>query len=133
MIMDLQELEKDFELLSDWEDRYSYIIDLGKALPAMDEALKTDENKVQGCTSQVWMIETELSTNEALDFIADSDSTIVKGLVAILMIVYKGKSQEEIKEINIQQVFHDLGLEHHLSVNRRNGFFAMVEKIKQTN
>ena len=130
--MDLIELENDFELLSDWEDRYGYIIDLGKALPAMDEELKTDENKVRGCTSQVWLVETADSTDESFKFIADSDAIIVKGLVAILMLVYNGKSKAEIKEMSIEEVFTKLGLDSHLSVNRRNGFFSMVERIKNS-
>jgi len=130
--MNLQELENDFELLTDWEDRYSYIIDLGKALPDMDETLKTDESKVSGCSSQVWIKETDKSSVDSLDFVADSDSTIVKGLIAVLMAIYNGKSKEEIKEINIEEIFSKLGLDSHLSVNRRNGFFSMVERIKST-
>ena len=127
--MDLEQLKDDFELLSDWEDRYSYIIDLGKALPPMDISLKIEDNKVNGCTSQVWMATTDKSSSDSLDFVADSDAIIVRGLVAVLMIIYNGKSKEEIKNIDIHGVFSNLGLDSHLSVNRRNGFFSMVSKI----
>lgn len=128
--MDLQDLQNDFELLSDWEDRYAYIIDLGKSLPAMEDSAKNDETKVEGCTSQVWLMKTENSTSAALDFVADSDAIIVRGLIAVLMLIYNGKSQEEISNIDINSLFAKMGLDSHLSVNRRNGFFAMVEKIK---
>ncbi|MCV6599281.1 MAG: SufE family protein [Alphaproteobacteria bacterium] len=130
--MNLLDIENDFALLSDWEDRYAYIIDLGKGLPNMSSELKNDKTKVDGCTSQVWLTETQNSSKESLEFVADSDSTIVKGLVAILLLIYNGKSAKEAKEINIEEVFTKLGLEGHLSVNRRNGFFSMVKRIKNS-
>lgn len=127
-IMNLQELVDNFSLLEDWEDRYRMLIDLGTALPPMEEALKTDTAKVQGCTSQVWMI-LGWDENERLTFLADSDALIVKGLVAILLLMFKGKTRDEARAIDVPQTFARLGLEQHLSPNRRSGFFAMVERI----
>lgn len=120
-----------FDMLEDWEERYRYIIDLGRKLPPFPEDAKSEENKVRGCISQVWMIPkiTE-TTPPRIEFLADSDSHIVKGLIAILMIVYSGKTTEEIRATNIKDIFQKLDLEEHLSPNRRNGFFSIVERIQ---
>jgi len=127
--MDINELLENFEMLDNWEDRYSYIIELGKELPKMDNSFKTEENKVQGCSSQVWMVAN--NNNDKFEFIADSDSSIVKGLIAILKIIYNEKTKKEIQKINIEDLFKQMDLENHISVNRRNGFFSMVSKIKE--
>ncbi len=127
--MTLDELIENFELLENWEDRYKYVIDLGKALPAMPEADKTEENKVRGCMSQVWF--KFLPSKEKIEFLADSDAFIVKGLAAILHLIYSGKTKEEALRINLEETFKKLGLESHLSMNRRNGFYSMAERIKQ--
>ncbi len=126
---DLQELKDNFLLFEDWEDRYKYLIDLGKTLPEMAETLKNDDTIVKGCTSRVWLI---CNTDEGghYQFIGDSDAHIVRGLMAILFIAYQQKTASEIGIINIDQVFEEIGLNQHLSPNRRNGFFAMVERIK---
>ncbi len=121
------ELIENFGFFDDWEDRYSYLIDLGELVPPMDDALKSDINFVRGCTSKVWMV--GHFDNEKLQLIADSDAKIVRGLVAILISVYSGKSKTEIKSVNIQELFGLLGLEAHLSPSRRNGFYAMVQRI----
>ncbi len=125
----LQELKDNFLLFEDWEDRYKYLIDLGKTLPRMEEKLKNEDTIVKGCTSQVWLI---CNTDEGGHylFIGDSDAHIVRGLMAILFIAYQGKTADEISKININQIFEEIGLNQHLSPNRRNGFFAMVERIK---
>jgi len=128
--MDLQELKENFNLLEDWEDKYAYLIDLGKSLEPLDESLKIEENKVIGCTSSVWLIENSDSNEESFSFSADSESAIVKGLIAVLKIIYNGKPKKEVREMDIKSIFSNLGLDSHLSTNRRNGFFSMVEKIK---
>lgn len=124
----LSELIENFALFSDWEERYRYLIDLGRTLPAMDDALKTEENLVKGCTSRVWM-QPDLS-GETLKFIADSDAHIVRGLIAIIDRAYQGQPLDKIKDVDIEGAFAQIGLDQNLSPNRRNGFFSMVEKIK---
>ena len=126
---DLDEIVENFSLFEDWEERYRYLIDLGKALPEMDDALKTEKTIVPGCTSRVWMVAE--NKNETLHFLADSDAHIVRGLIAILLSAYQSKTAEEIKSVDIEGAFKTIGLDQHLSPNRRNGFFAMVEKINQ--
>ena len=127
---DLQTIEDTFNLLDDWEDRYAYLIDLGRDLPPFPEDQKTEAHLVQGCTSRVWMI---LSTeHNVLEIKADSDAHIVRGLIALVIATYDGKKITEISDIDMHAIFERLGLAEHLSPNRRNGFFAMVEKIKQT-
>ena len=129
----LSDLSDSFSLFDTWEDRYRYLIDLGKRLPAMDESNKTDEYLVKGCTSKVWLVG-EIKKDEQgrpyFHFLADSDAQIVRGLIYILMIAYQGQPPEKIPEIDIEGAFEELGLSGHLSPNRRSGFFAMVEAIK---
>ncbi|MCE9506911.1 MAG: SufE family protein [Alphaproteobacteria bacterium] len=127
--MNIGEIVDNFSLLEDWEERYRYLIDLGGSLPLLPEEVKTEENKVRGCMSQVWMI---LGWDEKgrLSIRAESDAKIVQGLVAILCTVFQGKTAEEIRSIDIEGIFKKLGLDQHLSPNRRNGFFAMVERIR---
>ncbi len=124
----LDDLKENFALFDDWEERYRYLIDLGRKLPQMDDSLKTDEHFVRGCTSKVWMVPDV--KDGRLYFQADSDAHIVRGLVALLMAAYQGQKLEDIKYINIEEAFQEIGLDQHLSPNRRNGFFSMVEKIK---
>lgn len=124
----IAELVDNFSLFDDWEERYRYLIDLGKTLPAMHESLRTDSNLVRGCTSKVWM---ESSFQDGVfHFQADSDAHIVRGLIAILSILYQGRTADEIAAIDIRDVFSKLGLEQNLSPSRRNGFFSMVERIR---
>jgi cysteine desulfuration protein SufE len=127
--MNIEELVDNFGFLEDWEDRYAYLIDLGTQLPAMDEGLKTEQSKVRGCMSQVWMI-LGWDKAERLTFTADSDAQIVRGLIAILRTIYAGRTAAEISEIDVEKTFTRLGLDQHLSPNRRNGFFSMVERVK---
>ncbi|MCB1531470.1 MAG: SufE family protein [Alphaproteobacteria bacterium] len=119
---------ENFALFDDWEQRYRYLIDLGRTLPAMDEALKSDANLVRGCTSRVWM--SAQVKDGHFYFIADSDAHIVRGLIALLVSAYQGKALDEISGVDIEAAFSQIGLDQHLSPNRRNGFFSMVEKIK---
>jgi cysteine desulfuration protein SufE len=125
-------LVEDFELFEDWEDRYRYIVDLGKKLPAMPEEEKTEDNKVRGCMSQVWLTcqPNDEDTPVTLSFRADSDAFIVKGLIAILLELYSGRTPQEISDLDATEALTRLGLESHLSPNRRNGFVAMVGRIK---
>ena len=124
----LDELVDNFALFDDWEERYRYLIDLGRTLPSMDESLKTEENLVKGCTSRVWM-QADLSGDE-LKFVADSDAHIVRGLIAILDRAYQGQALSNIQNIDIDGAFAKIGLDQNLSPNRRNGFFSMVERIQ---
>lgn len=138
------ELVENFSLFDDWEDRYRYLIDLGKTLPAMDFSLKNEQNLVRGCTAQVWMVSgwsadsSDMIISQNFDksngvyrFYADSDAHIVRGLIAILMRLYQGRSADEIRSIDIHDLFEQLGLAQNLSPNRRNGFFSMVERIQR--
>lgn len=127
-MMDTAELIENFSFLEDWEDRYAYLIELGKELPPMDPADKNDQTKVEGCMSQVWL-KTNVD-NGILTFVGESDAHIVRGLIAVLRIILSGKTKEEIRQTNVEDVFKQLGLESHLSPTRRNGFFAMVERIQ---
>lgn len=123
-----QELIENFALFDDWEERYRYLIDLGRDLPKMPESDRAEEFLVRGCTSQVWLH----ADKDGARFIfrADSDAHIVRGLIALLLVAYNHKTAEEIAAVNIEDFFGKLGLDQHLSPNRRSGFFAMVEKIK---
>ena len=127
--MNIEELAETFEFLGDWEERYKYLIDLGRKLPAMPDADKTEETKVRGCMSQVWM--TGVPHDGVLHFDGDSDSHLVKGLIAILFVLVNDKTPQQILATDIAKVFTELGLESNITVNRRNGFFSMVERIKQ--
>lgn len=124
-----EELADNFSFLDGWEERYAYVIDLGKHLPAFPEDQKNDLTLVRGCTSRVWLIPQD-KENGHIHFIADSDAHIVRGLIALLMVIYNGKPKEFVTAFPIEDYFVGLGLGEHLSPSRRNGFFAMVERIK---
>ena len=124
----LEELIENFALFDDWEERYRYLIDLGRALPKMEEALKVDANLVEGCTSKVWMYPD--IRDGVFHFSADSDAHIVRGLVAILDKAYQGQRVEDLAGIDIEGVFTRIGLDQNLSPNRRSGFFSMVEQVR---
>jgi cysteine desulfuration protein SufE len=128
--MNIEELANNFGVLDEWEDKYRYLIDLGAALPPMDEALKTEATKVRGCMSQVWMI-LGLDAQGRLTLLADSDAQIVKGLIAVLGALFAGKTKEEAAGVDVEAAFARLGLDRHLSPNRRNGFFSMVERVRE--
>ncbi|GHD31263.1 SufE family protein [Parahalioglobus pacificus] len=112
-----------------WEDRYKYIIDLGKELPAMDDALHTEERLVRGCQSQVW-IDTALE-NDRLQISVDSDAFIVKGLLAVVLAAYNNKTPAQVLAFNVDEYFEQLQLLNHLSPTRGNGLRAMVARIRQ--
>lgn len=129
--MDLQRLVDTFEMLDDWEDRYRLLIDLGRKLPEFPDQARTEENRVDGCTSNVWLLTHVTEGDPArIEFEADSDAFIVKGLVAILLKAYSGKTADEILEIDIESLFNQLGLAQQLTPNRRDGFVAMVKRMR---
>lgn len=132
--MSIEQIVDDFELLDSWDDRYRYVIELGRALPPFPDAERTAENKVQGCASQVWMVsETRPAKNgggPVLEFLGDSDAHIVKGLIAILFALYSGQPAKRILETDALALFHRLGLGEHLTPQRSNGFRSMVERIR---
>ena len=130
----IEELIDDFSYLDDWEDRYAYLIDLGKALTDLPEEMKTDKHKVRGCTSQVWLVHEERRGEEGKFhyFAADSDAFIVRGLVYIVLCAYSGKSAEEIEAIDLSSIFNEIGLSRNLSVSRRNGFAAMIKRVQDS-
>src|SRR5690606_14978322 len=113
-----------------WEDRYKYIIDLGRELPPLDEQARVEQNMVRGCQSQVWL--TSREEGGKLYFDADSDAFIVKGLLAVVLAAYNGKTPEEILAFDIEDYFSRLNLLKHLSVTRGNGLRAMVKRIRDT-
>jgi len=127
--MDIDELAETFELLGDWEERYSYLIDLGRKLPALAETERNEETKVRGCMSQVWLVG-GLQADGRMRFNGDSDSSLVKGLIALLMALVNDKTPAEILALDIAGSFRRLGLESNITVNRRNGFYSMVERIR---
>jgi len=132
--MTIETIRSDFALLDDWEDRYRYLIELGRELPALPEALRTDANKVRGCVSQVWLASAARHNGAGgaavLEFQGDSDAHIVRGLIAVLFALLEGKTATEILRSDAQAVFAELGLKEHLTPQRSNGFFSMVERIR---
>lgn len=121
------EIKDTLSFLDNWEDRYALLIDLGRKLRAYPEERRDDAHKVPGCTSQVWMAHEW--QGDALHMAVDADAHLVKGLLAILMSLYNGKTAAEIKAVPVEAAFAELGLEGHLSPNRRNGFFAVASRI----
>ena len=128
MNVETADLLERFSLFDDWEERYAYIIQMGRKLPDFPEEARTEANKVRGCVSQVWMVSSVDQGRIHLQ--GDSDAFIVKGLVAILLALYSEKTPEEIAAVDIDKVFGELGLGEHLTPNRRNGFFSMVQRIR---
>jgi len=129
--MSITDIYEAFELIDDWEERYRYLIDLGRGLEPLSEEEKREEDRVHGCTSRVWMV-TEVSGDPpVLTIRADSDAFIVKGLIALLLEVYSGRRVEEVGDIDIREIMGRLGLEKHLSPMRTNGIYAMVQEIQR--
>ncbi len=126
------ELEADFNLLDDWEDRYRYVIELGRTLPPFADRDRSDKTKVQGCVSQVW-ITSRLDHTDGkaiLHFVGDSDALIVRGLIAILRILLNGREVGEVLQIDAAAKLARLGLDEHLTPQRSNGLAAMVRRIR---
>ncbi len=129
----IQELLDEFTEIEDWSERYDYLIDLGKQLPALTVDLQTPVHLVKGCMSTVWLVTRvkESGLHSAIEIQADSDSLIVKGLIVVLLALFQNRTPEEILKQNEDEVFGQLGLNQHLSPQRRNGLFAMVKRLKQ--
>ncbi len=126
--MTIEDLIENFEFLDSWEDKYRYIIDLGEKISPLAVEYHTDEWKVQGCQSQVWLV--PCRHEDKISFHGDSDAMIVKGLIAIVLSIYNNKSPSEIKAIAVEDIFAKLGLSEHLSPSRRNGLLSMTAKIR---
>jgi cysteine desulfuration protein SufE len=129
MIQTFEQLREDFSYLNDWEDRYKHVIDLGRALPPMPDALKSPATKVNGCASQVW-IHSSLLPGKKLQLRGDSDALIVKGLIAIAFMIYAPLNADEIVKLDAVPLFAELGLKEHLTPQRSNGLASMVARIK---
>ncbi|WP_135447353.1 MULTISPECIES: SufE family protein [Tabrizicola] len=125
-----EEIAETFEFLDDWEDRYRHVIELGKAMPPMDDSFKVPALKVQGCASQVWL--RPIIENGRFDFQGDSDAMIVRGLIAVLHALYAGLPVEEVAKVDATAELARLGLNEHLSSQRSNGLRAMVQRIRET-
>jgi cysteine desulfuration protein SufE len=132
-MMKIDEIRDNFELLDDWDDRYRYVIELGRTLAPMPEAEHSAFNKVQGCASQVWLskqIDRGNGDEPVLNYLGDSDAHIVRGLIAILLTLYSGHTPQEILATDAIAVFDEFGFREHLTPQRSNGLRAMVERIR---
>jgi cysteine desulfuration protein SufE len=130
---DIEEIIDNFSVLDDWDDRYRYLIELGRELPPLSQAAHSDVNKVQGCASQVWLdtsVRPDGAGGPVLTFAGDSDAHIVRGLIAVLFAIFSGKHAKDILATDALMLFERMGLREHLTPQRSNGFRAMVERIR---
>lgn len=130
---DIDDIIGNFSVLDDWDDRYRYLIELGRELAPLSEAARGDANKVQGCASQVWLdtiVRPDGANGPVLIFAGDSDAHIVRGLIAILFAIYSGKHAKDILAVDAVKLFEGMGLREHLTPQRSNGFRSMVERIR---
>lgn len=133
MLPSIDEIVANFELLDEWEERYRYVIELGRLMPPLPDEKRTEANKVQGCASQVWLdsrIE-ERAGEPRMELRGDSDAHIVRGLIALLVSLYSGRTPREVAETDALGLFRSLGLSEHLTPQRSNGVRAMVERIRR--
>jgi cysteine desulfuration protein SufE len=129
----IDEIVDNFALLDDWDDRYRYVIELGRGLASLPESERSEANKVQGCASQVWLaskVRPDGAGGPVVSFVGDSDAHIVRGLIAILFALYSDKPAREILSTDAIALFERLGLREHLTPQRSNGFRSMVERIR---
>lgn len=129
----IDDILADFDVIDDWEERYRYVIELGKALEPIDEADRTDANKVRGCASQVWLatrVETGGADGPRLFFTGDSDAHIVKGLVAVMLAIFSGHTAKEILTLDPEPIFTAISLRDHITPQRANGVNAMIDRIR---
>ena len=124
----IAELIDDFSFFENWEDKYQYLIDLGRNVPKMDETLKVDENKLKGCQSVVYF-SNSVNNDGSINFMANSDAAIVQGLIALMLKVYSGRKPQEILDIDIK-FLEQIGLDEHLSPTRKNGLSSLISSIK---
>ena len=127
---DLENLAEEFDLLVDWEERYRYVIDLGRELAPLTDAERNDANKVRGCASQVWLV-TEPQPDGSVVFRGDSDAHIVRGLIAVLFRLFSGRRPDDILAFDVRAAFDRLGLSGHLSAQRSNGLASMAARIRR--
>lgn len=128
----IDDIISDFAFLDDWEDRYRYVIELGKALPDLPEEDRTADNKVRGCASQVWLVsEPGEGKDPVMTFRGDSDAHIVRGLVAIVLAIYSGKHASDVAKLDALDTFREIGMIDHLSAQRANGLRSMVNRIRE--
>ncbi|MDH6269130.1 cysteine desulfuration protein SufE [Rhizobium sp. SG_E_25_P2] len=128
----IDDIISDFAFLDDWEDRYRYVIELGKALPDLPEEDRTADNKVRGCASQVWLVsEPGEGQDPVMTFRGDSDAHIVRGLVAIVLAIYTGKHASTVARLDALDTFREIGMIEHLSAQRANGLRSMVNRIRE--
>ena len=125
----IEQIIEDFNFFDNWEDKYEYLVDIGRNLPSLDKEMKKDEYKLKGCQSTVYFL-TKENSNGTLKFVADSDAFIVRGLISILIDVFSDKTPKEILNTDIN-FLNEIGLQNHLSPTRKNGLSSMLEKIKQ--
>ena len=131
--MTIDEIRDNFALLDDWDDRYRYVIELGRTLASMPEAEHSAANKVQGCASQVWLskqFDRSHGGEPLLNYLGDSDAHIVRGLIAILLTLYSGRTPQEILGTDALAVFNEFGFREHLTPQRSNGLRSMIERIR---
>lgn len=128
--MTIEELIEEFDDLGDWADQCELLIDIGRDIPDMPDELKTEETKVHGCQSNVWMVADVKPDAAAIELTADSDAMIVRGLLTVILMVYSNRSPKEIVETDIQAIFRRLGLDRHLSTARKNGLAGMVKRVR---
>ena len=124
------DLEADFELLGEWDERYQHVIDLGRGLPPLSDAERSDDNRVRGCASPVWLV-SKPNADGTINYRADSEARIVRGLIAILLQIYSDRAPAEILAFDAKGAFERLGLPSALSMQRSNGLFSMVERIRR--
>ncbi|WP_306118148.1 MULTISPECIES: SufE family protein [unclassified Roseitalea] len=134
MARDIDAIIDDFDLLEDWEDKYRYVIELGRELPELTDEERSEANRVQGCVSQVWLVADRLNGSEAgehrVGFRADSDAHIVRGLASIMVSALSGKPAGEIIDFDAEALFRRIGLDSHLTPQRSNGLRSMVDRMK---
>lgn len=126
--MSIESLIEDFSFLDSWEDRYKYLIELGNKNPRFTDEQKSEQWKVQGCQSQVWII--PHFNDSHIWFEGDSDAIIVRGIIAVVLEIFKDKTAQEILDIDVEKIFDKMGLREHITPNRRSGMLSMVDKIK---
>lgn len=126
--MTTDELIDNFSFIDSWEDRYKYLIELGNQLPHLPDEKKTDEWKVPGCQSQVWIV--PHFENASVWFEGDSDAIIVRGIIAVVLVIFKDKPAQEILDVDVEEIFDRMGLREHITPNRRSGMLSMVDKIR---
>ena len=129
-MVDLDEIKTSFDFFDDWEDKYRFILDMGKSIPSLPASKRIDQNIVRGCQSQVWLVANYDATTDRLHLEIDSDAHIVRGLIAIIQSAYANLTPHEIIEFDIEQLFEELKLFSHLSATRGNGLRSMVQRIR---